>query len=124
MAHESAQPLPGSPHDDTTTMETIRVTAPRLEVLQLDRPEDPFAARPTVFERAWQEPRSLERVGMEGGVVPLLVGYAAGKIAAGARRIPGWKRPIQAAMALPPPLDDGQMRRALQLQSSEAASER
>lgn len=122
MAQEPDQQTPASPYDDATTMETIHVTAPRPERLELDRFEDPFAAPPTVFDRVWHEPRSFEQIGMEGGVVPLLVNYAARKVTAGARRIPGWKRPIQAAVARPPPLDDAQVRRALQLQPSQAAT--
>lgn len=122
IAQESGQQTPAPSYDDATTMETIRVTAPRPELLVLDRFEDPFAPPPTVFDRVWHEPRSLEQIGMDGGVVPLLVNYAAQKVTAGARRIPGWKGPIQAAIARPPPLDDAQVRRALQLQPSQAAT--
>jgi hypothetical protein len=120
MTQESGQ-TPAPLHDDATTMETIRVTAPRPERRELDRFENQFAPQPTVFDRVWHEPRSLEQIGMDGGVVPLLVNYAAQKVTAGARRIPGWKRPIQAAIARPPPLDDTQVRRALHLQPSQAA---
>src|SRR5688500_7788116 len=103
-------------------METIRVTAPRPELLVLDRFEDPCAPQPTIFDRVWHETRSLGQIGTDGGGVPLLGNHAAQSGTAGARRIPGWKRPIQAAVARPPPLDDAQVRRALQLQPSPAAT--
>ena len=43
------------------------------------------------------------------------VDLAAQQVQKGARKIPGWKEPVQAAVARPPPLDDEQQARALRL---------
>ena len=102
--------------DDTTTLETIRVTAPPSETVDLYKFRNPMDAPPTVFDRSWHETPSLEDVGMDGGVVPIIAGYAALKVRDGARRIPGWKMPVQPAVARPPPLTEAQAERASRLQ--------
>jgi hypothetical protein len=102
--------------DNTTTLETILVTAPPLETVDLYKFRNPVDAQPTVFGRGWREKPSLEEVGMNGGVVPIIAGYAALKVRDGARRIPGWKNPEQPAMARPPPLTEAQIERASRLQ--------
>jgi len=48
---------------------------------------------------------------MNGGVIPIIVGYAALKVRDGARKIPGWKMPEQPAIARPPPLTEAQVER-------------
>lgn len=98
--------------EDATTLGPVRVTAPRSEALRM---RDPAETGPTVFNRYWHEPFSLKRLGDEGGVVPLLSRYMAQKMTQGARKLPGWKQPIQSAIARPPPLDDRQLERALLL---------
>ena len=119
LAQDVRGDAPEAPaENDTTTLDTIRVTAPRMEMKDLYRSREPESTRPTVFDRAWREPLNLKKIGDEGGVVPLLVNYAARKVAEGARRIPGWKGPDQPAVARPPPLDDAQMSRAAQLQEA------
>lgn len=100
--------------DDATTLEPVRVVAPRMDDLYRSRP--PERTPPTVFDRAWREPVNLKKIGDQGGVIPLLVNYAARKLAEGARKLPGWKGPDQPAIARPPPLDERQMDRAQQLQ--------
>ncbi len=102
--------------DDTTTLDTILVTAPPPEIIDLYKSRNPVDAQPTVFDRSWRETPSLEQVGMNGGVVPIIVGYAALKIRNGARRIPGWKMPEQPAVARPSPLTEAQAERASRLQ--------
>ncbi|MEO8367561.1 MAG: hypothetical protein ABI538_15310, partial [Pseudoxanthomonas sp.] len=76
----------------------------------------PVDAQPTVFDRSWHESPSLEQVGINGGVVPIIAGYAALKVRDGARRIPGWKMPEQPVVARPPPLTNEQAERASRLQ--------
>lgn len=107
-------------NEDATTLDPVRVTAPRLEA---PRMHDPAETGPTVFNRYWHEPFSLKRLGDEGGVVPLLSRYMARKMTQGARRLPGWKLPIQPAVARPPPLDDRQLERALLLQERPPGSD-
>lgn len=121
----SAAAEAGAPDADgrtATTMEAIRVTAPRPRVEDLYRSRPPPRTPPTVFDRAWREPVNLKKIGDNGGVLPLLIDYVAGKIARGARKTPGWSGPVQAAAARPPPLDEAQAARALRLQQDAAAA--
>lgn len=120
VANATAQDEVGeepAPADDaTTTLDTILVTAPPPETIDLYKFRNPVDAPSTVFDRSWHETPSLEQVGMNGGVVPIIAGYAALKIRNGARRIPGWKKPEQPAVARPPPLTQVQAERASRLQ--------
>ena len=100
---------------DATTLETIVVTAPPQEPLDLDRFKNPVAVEPSAFAETWHETPSLEQIGLNGGVVPILVGMAARQVQKGARKIPGWKPPEQPANARPPPLNDNQAARAARL---------
>lgn len=115
-AQDSAQDATTPSRDDATTMDTVHVTAPRPEVLDLNRFKNPIDPLPTVFDRSMHEPPSLEEIGQNGGVIPLLVGYLAQKVAVGASKIPGWKDREQPAIARPPPLTEAQMQRAVRLQ--------
>ena len=101
-----------------TTLDTLTVRPDPEEVVDLYRFENPVDVSPTVFSRRWKEPTSLEQLGKNGGIVPVLVGLAAQQVQKGARKIPGWKEPEQPAVARPPPLDDEQAARALRLQRS------
>lgn len=109
--------------NDAPTLDTVRVTAPRLRMEDLYRSKPIQRTPPTVFDRAWREPVNLKKIGDEGGVVPILVRYASKQVTAAARKIPGWKGPDQPAIARPPPLDDTQMRRALRLQEAANGAE-
>lgn len=103
---------------DTTELDTVHVTAPRPP------DADPFGFRVTPenrFERDWREPVSLERIGMQGGLVMLGLNYALGQAARGMTRLPGWKHQVQGAVARPPPLDEAQARRALEVQAAQDA---
>ena len=101
-----------------TTLDTLTVRPDPEEVVDLYRFENPVDVSPTVFSRRWKEPTSLEQLGKNGGIVPVLVGLAAQQVQKGARKIPGWTEPEQPAVARPPPLDDEQAARALRLQRS------
>jgi hypothetical protein len=116
VAQEADNEESAPAHDGTTTLETILVTAPPPETVDLYKFRNPVEAQPTVFDRNWHETPSLEQVGMNGGVVPIIAGYAALKVRNGARRIPGWKKPEQPAVARPPPLTEAQAERASRLQ--------
>ena len=111
MAQEATTPEDPS----ATTMDTLVVRPDPEEVLDLYRFENPIEVEPTAFGRSWKEPTSLEQLGKNGGIVPVLVGLAAQQVQKGARKIPGWKEPRQAVVARPPPLDDEQAARALRL---------
>lgn len=104
--------------DDTTTLEAIRVTAPPQTMEDIYRSKPVERTAPTVFDKDWREPVNLKKIGDEGGVVPILVRFASKQITKGARKIPGWKPPVEAAVARPPPLDEAQVQRAMQLQAS------
>ncbi|WP_436040785.1 hypothetical protein [Pseudoxanthomonas sp. LjRoot127] len=108
--------------DQATTLDTLVVRPEPEEVVDLYRFENPVDVEPTVFERRWKEPTSLEQLGKNGGIVPVLAGLAAKGIQAGARRIPGWKEPMQTVIARPPPLDEQQAARALRLQDASEPS--
>ena len=110
-----AQEAPAPDDPSATTLETLTVRPDPEEVLDLYRFENPVDVEPTVFERSWKEPVSLEQLGKNGGIVPVLAGLAANGVQAAVRKIPGWKEPVQAAIARPPPLDDEQAARALRL---------
>jgi hypothetical protein len=101
-----------------TTLDTLIVRPEPEEVVDLYRFENPVDVEPTVFGRSWREPTSLEQLGKNGGIVPVLAGLAAKGVQAGARKIPGWKEPTQEVIARPPPLDEEQAARALRLQHS------
>jgi hypothetical protein len=111
MAQEATAPEDPS----ATTMDTLVVRPDPEEVLDLYRFENRVEVEPTAFGRRWKEPTSLEQLGKNGGIVPVLVGLAAQQVQKGARKIPGWKEPEQPAIARPPPLDEEQAARAVRL---------
>lgn len=110
-----AQDPAGAEDPSATTLETLTVRPEPEEVVDLYRFRNPIEVEPGTFERSWREPTSLEQLGKNGGIVPVLAGLAAKGIQAGARKIPGWKEPRQAVVARPPPLDEAQTVRALRL---------
>lgn len=116
VAQEAGNEESAPVEDGTTTLETILVTAPPPETVDLYKFRNPVDTQPTAFDRNWHETPSLEQVGMNGGVVPIIAGYAALKVRNGARKIPGWKKPEQPAVARPPPLTEAQAERASRLQ--------
>ena len=107
------------PAPDATTLDTITVTAPPPETLDLYRFRNPVEVESSSFERNWHEKQSLEEIGMNGGILPILVGMAARQVQKGARKSPGWKHPEQPAIARPPPLDEAQAARAASLHEGE-----
>ncbi|MBA3928463.1 hypothetical protein J2X02_002245 [Pseudoxanthomonas japonensis] len=98
-----------------TTMDTLVVRPDPEEVLDLYRFENPIEVEPSAFGNRWKEPTSLEQLGKNGGIVPVLVGLAAQQVQKGVRKIPGWKEPRQAVVARSPPLDEEQAARAVRL---------
>ena len=116
VAQDDAGEEPAPAGDGTTTLDAVLVTAPPPEIIDLYKFRNTVDAQPTAFGRGWREKPSLEEVGMNGGVVPIITGYAALKVRDGARKIPGWKKPEQPAIARPPPLTEAQVERATRLQ--------
>ena len=108
-------PATSTADPQATTLETMVVRPEPEEVVDLYRFRNPVDVEGGTFDRSWKEPTSLEQLGKNGGIVPVLVGLAAQQVQKGARKIPGWKEPVQAAIARPPPLDDEQAARALRL---------
>ena len=104
-----------------TELEAVRVVGRRP-------PADPFAFRNpvevegTVFSRAWDEPPSLEEVGMRGGYVQIGINKGLELTAKGIRKLPGWKLQIRDAEARPPPLDEAQAARAARLHAEETGA--
>ena len=113
-----AQDATTSDDPSATTLETLTVRPDPEEVVDLYRFRNPIEVEPGGFGGAWREPPSLEELGKNGGIVPVLAGMAAQQIQKGARKIPGWKEPVQAAVARPPPLSEEQAARALRLQEA------
>ena len=95
---------PTQPASDATTLDTLQVTAVRPPTAQERLRRD--------LQRDWHPPRSAEQFGMDGGVPAWLGQRMVRGMTAAARAIPGWKRPIQPAIARAAPLDDEQMQRA------------
>ena len=62
---------------DATTLETLTVRPEPEEVVDLYRFRNPIEVEPGTFERTWREPTSLEQLGKNGGIVPVLAGLAA-----------------------------------------------
>lgn len=110
-----AQDAPLAEDPSATTLETLTVRPDPEEVVDLYRFKNPIDVESGALGGSWKEPTSLEQLGKNGGIVPVLAGLAAQHIQKGARKIPGWKEPVQAAIARPPPLDDEQAARALRL---------
>jgi hypothetical protein len=107
----------GPAAQDVTTMEAVKVVAPRPppETVDLYRNRNPIQVDSTRFNRHWDEAPSLEEVGKRGGYVQLGINYAIGKVGEAVTRTPGWKAQVQAATARPPPaFDEQQLRRATQ----------
>ena len=110
-----------APGAQPTEMEAVRVIGQRPAA-------DPFAFRnpveveDTVFSRAWDEPPSLEEVGMRGGYVQIGINKGLELAAKGIRRLPGWKLQVRGAEARPPPLDEAQAARAARLHAEEAGA--
>lgn len=120
MAQDAATP---AEDPQATTLETMVVRPEPEEVVDLYRFRNPVEVESGALGRSWKEPTSLEQLGKNGGIVPVLVGLAARQVQKGARKIPGWKEPEQPAVARPPPLDDAQAARALRLYESNEPSQ-
>lgn len=96
-AHGQRGPVEQPADVDVTEMDAVRVTAPR-PVQRLYRSSPVERTPPTVFERNWRDPVSLQRIGMEGGVVPLLVRHLAKEAPKAAERyVPGWTPQVRLA---------------------------
>ena len=119
MAQDAATP---AEDPQATTLETMVVRPEPEEVVDLYRFRNPVEVESGALGRSWKEPTSLEQLGKNGGIVPVLVGLAARQVQKGARKIPGWKEPEQPAVARPLPLDDAQAARALRLYESNEPS--
>lgn len=97
-----------------TTLDTIRVTAPRVPTER-----ERFRAQ---LRRNWHPPRSAEQFGLDGGVPAWLGQQLLRGMTKAARATPGWKQQIQGAIARPPPLDEDQLQRALEQTPADAPS--
>lgn len=114
-AQESeATPQIDDQKEEVVNLDTVRVTAPRQETLDLYRFRNPIDAKSTVFERGYREPPSMEEIGLQGGIIVLGINYGLMKAAEQVTKLPGWKDQIQSATARPPPLTEAQMQRAKQ----------
>lgn len=113
----------GATADSATELEPVRVLGQRP-------PRDPFAfdnpvqAEGTAFSRSWNEPPSLEEVGMRGGYVQMAINKGLELTARGVRKLPFWQHQVADARARPPPLDEAQLARAklLDAEVGEAAT--
>ncbi|MGY1409978.1 MULTISPECIES: hypothetical protein [unclassified Luteimonas] len=97
-----------------------------VRVVGRRQPVDPFAfrnpveAEATVFSRSWDEPPSMEEIGMRGGIVQIGINKGLELTAKGIRKLPGWQNQIVDAEARPPPLDQAQLERAIRLHEERA----
>ncbi|MFT3761028.1 MAG: hypothetical protein QM761_00145 [Pseudoxanthomonas sp.] len=105
---------PSEARDDATTLETIRVTAPPPETLDLYKFRNPIEVQGSAFDKHYHEPPTPEDISLNGGYILLGLNYGLMKAVQQTRRLPGYKDQIQSATARPPPLDEAQMTRAAQ----------
>lgn len=115
---DTARTDAGAPPAQVTEMDAVRVVGERPDPFAFRNPVDYDA---TAFDRHWDEPPSLEEVGMRGGYVQLGINKTLELAAKGIRKLPGWKGQVRSAEARPPPLDEAQLARAAGLQAAEAA---
>ena len=113
QAQDSGEPAQAEgSQEEVVSLDTVRVTAPRRETLDLYRFKNPIDAKGTRFERSYRGEYSLEQLGKDGGLIAVIPAYLAGKVAEGVQKLPGYKHQIQHATARPPPLTEAQMKRA------------
>lgn len=114
---QAPAPARSSPGSGDGAQAAVELPAVRV----IGRREDPFAfrnpveAEGTVFERGWDEPPSLEEIGLRGGLVQMAIAKGLEMAAKGVRKLPGWQNQIVDATARPPPLDEAQLARAARL---------
>jgi len=117
----AAGPPPAAAQDeraqDAVELPTVEVIGHRPDPFGF---RNPVEAETTVFERAWNEPPSIEEIGMRGGIVQMGINKGLELAAKAVRRLPGWQNQIVDARARPPPLDEGQLARAARLRESAA----
>lgn len=111
-------PQPDDQNEEVVNLDTVRVTAPKLETLDLYRFRNPIDAKATRFERGYRGEYSLEQLGKDGGLITVVPAYLLGKVAEGVQKLPGYKHQIQPATARPPPLTEAQARRVVQASES------
>lgn len=112
------QPVVPKPADDATTLETIRVTAPRPETLDLYHFKNPVGWKPSAIDCVYDAGPSLEERALANGVSIVGVNQTLKVAPPQAKRKAGCKSPERPAIARPPPLTEEQMQRAVRLQES------
>jgi len=110
-------PSEGAPAPEPVELAPVEVIGHRPDPFAF---RNPVEAETTVFERSWDEPPSLEEIGMRGGLVQMGINKGLELAAKAVRRLPGWQNQIVDARARPPPLDEGQLARAARLRESAA----
>jgi len=110
-------PSEGAPAPEPVELAPVEVIGHRPDPFAF---RNPVEAETTVFERSWDEPPSLEEIGMRGGLVQMGINKGLELAAKGVRRLPGWQNQIVPAQARPPPLDEAQLARAARLHAPPA----
>lgn len=112
-----AQQAPGAASDpDVPTLDRVEALPPEEEVLDLYRFENPVVVPPNAFARAYRPAPSLEEISLEhGGLIQYGINLGLAKSWKGIKEVTGMRPQTQAVTARPPPLDERQLRRAVEL---------
>lgn len=105
-------PQSGDQKEEVVNLDTVRVTAPKLETLDLYRFRNPVEVEGTALDKYYRETPTVEDISLQGGYLLLGIHYGLMKAAEQVTKLPGWKGPIQHATARPSPLTEAQMQRA------------
>ena len=118
---QAAAPEPPTPTTTgarATDLEPVRVIGRRPDPFAF---RNPVEAEGTVFSRDWDEPPSIEEIGLRGGIVQIGINKGLELAAKGIRSLPDWQDQVIGAQARPPPLDEAQLARAARLHAAGAA---
>lgn len=118
LAQEAASVPPAPPTGEAaaTDLAPVRVIGRRPDPFAFRNPVEPDA---TVFSRAWDEPPSIEEIGLRGGIVQIGINKGLELAAKGIRSLPSWQDQVIGARARPPPLDEAQLARAGRLREAD-----
>lgn len=112
-----APPAPPASAADATDLEPVRVIGRRPDPFGF---RNPVEAEGTVFSRDWDEPPSIEEIGLRGGILQIGINKGLELAAKGIRSLPYWQDQVIGAQARPPPLDEAQLARAARLRGADA----
>lgn len=113
--HAQEEPDPARA-TDVPTLDRVEALPPDEEVIDLYRFENPVVVPPNTFAKGYKPPPSLEEISLEhGGLVQYGINMGLAKSWKGIKKVTRMRPQTQAVTARPPPLDEEQLRRAVEL---------